>query len=140
MNLRHLLPACALLLSGCATIVGTETQPVKIDSVPQGARFTVQDETGRAVAKGYTPQTVDLAKSNGTYFGKKHYQVMLESPGYVPLTLPIEASANLWYVLGNIPLLGFPGWLVVDPFYGGMYDLKPAHPQPHLNVVGARGG
>ena len=126
MNLRHLLPACALLLSGCATIVGTETQPVKIDSVPQGAR--------------YTPQTVDLAKSNGTYFGKKHYQVMLESPGYVPLTLPIEASANLWYVLGNIPLLGFPGWLVVDPFYGGMYDLKPAHPQPHLNVVGARGG
>ena len=103
-------------------------------------RFTVQDETGRAVAQGYTPQTVDLAKSNGTYFGKKHYQVMLESPGYVPLTLPIEASANLWYVLGNIPLLGFPGWLVVDPFYGGMYDLKPAHPQPHLNVVGARGG
>lgn len=139
MNLRHTLPACALLLSGCATIVGTDTQPVKIDSIPQGARFTVQDETGRAVAQGYTPQTVDLAKSNGSYFGKKHYQVMLESPGYVPLTLPIEASANLWYALGNIPLLGFPGWLLVDPFYGGMYTLKPDHPQPVLNVTGARG-
>ncbi len=139
MKLRHTLPACALLLSGCATLVGTETQPVTIDSIPQGARFTLQDETGRAVAQGYTPQTIFLAKSDGSYFGKKRYQVMLESPGYVPVTLPVAASANLWYVLGNIPLLGFPGWLVVDPFYGGMYTLKPDHPQPVLNVVGARG-
>lgn len=139
MNLRHFLPACALLLSGCATIVGTETQSVQIDSVPQGARFTVQDETGHAVAQGFTPQFVELAKSTGSYFGKKHYQVMLEKPGYVPLTMPIEGSANLWYLLGNIPLLGFPGWLLVDPFYGGMYDLKPANPKPFLNPVGARG-
>ncbi|MFH8132807.1 hypothetical protein ABU178_01215 [Pantoea osteomyelitidis] len=129
-----------MLLSGCATIVGSESQSVRIDSLPRGARFTVQDESGRAVAEGYTPQTVELDKSTGRYFGKKQYQVMLESPGYVPLTLPLETRANLWYLLGNIPLGGFPGWLLVDPFNGGMYNIEPEHPQPHLNPVGARGG
>jgi len=139
MKQRILALAAALLLSGCATIVGNETQLVRIDSLPQGARFTVQDERGYAVAQGFTPQTVELEKSTGRYFGKKHYLLMLESPGYVPVTVPIEARANLWYLLGNIPLGGFPGWLLVDPFYGGMYDLKPEHPRPFMNPVGARG-
>ncbi len=51
---------------------------------------------------------------------------MLESPGYVPVTVPIEARANLWYLLGNIPLLGFPGWLLVDPFYGACITWSPS--------------
>ncbi|MFB4342726.1 hypothetical protein RAC90_19820 [Pantoea sp. CS_6] len=137
---QHILAlAAAMLLSGCATIVGNENQSVLIDSQPPGARFTVQDETGRPVAEGYTPKTVILEKSTHRYFGKKHYLLMLESPGYVPVTVPIEARANLWYLLGNIPLLGFPGWLLVDPFYGGMYNLEPEHPKPYMNPVGARG-
>ncbi|QKJ88311.1 hypothetical protein PMPD1_3391 [Paramixta manurensis] len=128
------------VLSGCATIVGSETQRVRIDSFPQGASFVVQDESGRAVTEGVTPKTVELAKSDGSYFGKKRYQVMLERPGYVPVTFPLKESANLWYSLGNIPLGGFIGWLIVDPFYGGMYNIEPEHPQPFMNRVGARGG
>ncbi|MBE5252026.1 hypothetical protein [Mixta mediterraneensis] len=139
MKQRILALAAALLLSGCASLVGNETQLVRIDSLPQGAQFTVQDENGRAVAQGFTPQTVELEKSTGHYFGKKRYLLMLQSPGYVPVTMPIEACANLWYLLGNIPLGGFPGWLLVDPFYGGMYNLKPEHPRPFMNPVGARG-
>lgn len=127
-----------LMLSGCATIVGDEKQAVHIDSRPQGASFVVQDETGRAVAQGYTPLTVMLEKSTGRYFGKKHYRVMLEAPGYVPQTLPLEPRVSLWYTLGNIPLGGFIGWLIVDPFYGGMYYLKPEGVQVIMNPVGAR--
>ena len=130
----------ASLLSGCATIVGSETQSVRIDSIPQGATFVVQDETGRAVAEGITPKTVVLDKSNGSYFGKKSYRVMMERPGYVPQTLSLKEKANLWYILGNIPLGGFPGWLLVDPFYGGMYNIEPAQIQPVINPVGARAG
>ena len=130
----------AALLSGCATIVGSETQSVYIDSIPQGATFVVQDEAGRPVAEGITPKTVVLAKSTGRYFGKKSYQVMLERPGYVPQTLRLKGKANLWYILGNIPLGGFPGWLLVDPFYGGMYNIEPAQIQPVINPVGARSG
>jgi uncharacterized protein YceK len=132
--------AAASLLSGCATIVGSETQSVRIDSIPPGAAFVVQDENGRPVAQGITPKTVVLEKSNGSYFGKKSYLVMMEIPGYVPLTVPLREKANLWYLLGNIPLGGFPGWLLVDPFYGGMYNIEPAQIQPVINPVGARGG
>ncbi|SFM86213.1 hypothetical protein SAMN05216516_10120 [Izhakiella capsodis] len=127
------------VLNGCATIVGHESQHVTIDTQPPGARFVIQDETGQIVAQGTTPKTVVLAKSNGSYFGKKNYQVMLERPGYVPQTLPLTERVNLWYLLGNIPLGGFPGWLLVDPFYGGMYQIQPGRLQHTLSPVGARG-
>lgn len=132
--------AAAWMLSGCATIVGSETQDVTLQTQPPGVKFVVQDETGKAVAEGYTPKTVTLKKSNGNYFGKKKYLVMLERAGYVPQTLLLKESPNLWYLLGNIPLLGFPGWLVVDPFYGGMYKIEPERLQTIMNPVGARGG
>lgn len=132
--------AAAWMLSGCATIVGSETQDVTLQTQPPGVKFVVQDETGKAVAEGYTPKTVTLMKSNGNYFGKKKYLVMLERQGYVPQTLPLKESPNLWYLLGNIPLLGFPGWLLVDPFYGGMYKIEPERLQTIMNPVGARGG
>ena len=132
--------AAAWMLSGCATIVGSETQDVTLQTQPSGVKFVVQDETGKAVAEGYTPKTVTLQKSNGNYFGKKKYLVMLERAGYVPQTLPLKESPNLWYLLGNIPLLGIPGWLVVDPFYGGMYKIEPERLQTIMNPVGARGG
>lgn len=131
--------AAAWMLSGCATIVGSERQDVTLQTQPPGVKFVVQDETGIAVAEGYTPKTVSLLKSNGSYFGKKKYRVMLERPGYVPQTLSLKESPNLWYLLGNIPLLGFPGWLVVDPFYGGMYKIEPEILQTIMNPVGARG-
>jgi len=132
--------AAAWMLSGCATIVGSETQDVTLQTQPPGVKFVVQDETGKAVAEGYTPKTVTLQKSNGNYFGKKKYLVMLERAGYVPQTLPLKESPNLWYLLANIPLLGIPGWLVVDPFYGGMYKIEPERLQTIMNPVGARGG
>lgn len=132
--------AAAWMLSGCATIVGSETQDVTLQTQPPGVKFVVQDETGKAVAEGYTPKTVTLQKSNGNYFGKKKYLVMLERAGYVPQTLSLKESPNLWYLLGNIPLLGIPGWLVVDPFYGGMYKIEPERLQTIMNPVGARGG
>ncbi|MTD28464.1 hypothetical protein [Erwinia sorbitola] len=140
--MKRLIAALAAvwMLTGCATIVGSETQDVTLQTQPPGVKFVVQDETGKAVAEGYTPKTVTLKKSNGNYFGKKKYLVMLERAGYVPQTLPLKESPNLWYLLGNIPLLGFPGWLVVDPFYGGMYKIEPERLQTIMNSVGARGG
>ncbi|MCX8957075.1 hypothetical protein [Erwinia psidii] len=130
--------ASAWLLSGCATIVGNKTQDVAIQTWPQGVKFVVQDETGRAVAEGITPKTVTLEKSDGSYFGKKKYLLMLERSGFVPQTIPLKERANLWYILGNIPLGGFPGWLIVDPFNGGMYNIEPPEVKIIMNPVGAR--
>ncbi|MCK8370482.1 hypothetical protein LXA10_18155, partial [Erwinia amylovora] len=82
-------------MTGCATIVSSETQDVTQQTQPPGLKFVVQDESGKAVAECYTPKTVTLAKSIGDYFGKKKYLVMLERGGYVPQTLPLKESANL---------------------------------------------
>ncbi|MCX0501386.1 hypothetical protein [Erwinia billingiae] len=131
--------ASAWLLSGCATIVGDQAQDVSIQTWPQGVKFVVQDETGRAVAEGITPKTVSLLKSDGSYLGKKKYTLQLERAGYVPQTIPLEERANLWYILGNIPLGGIPGWLFVDPFNGGMYNIHPEKVNTIMNPVGARG-
>jgi len=131
--------ASAWLLSGCATIVGDQSQDVSVQTWPQGVKFVVQDETGRTVAEGVTPKTVSLLKSDGTYLGKKKYTLQLERDGYVPQTIPLQEHANLWYILGNIPLGGIPGWLIVDPFNGGMYNIEPQKVQTIMNPVGARG-
>ena len=83
--------AGAILLSGCATIVGDETQLVQVNSNPSGASFKVKDESGVIVAQGKTPQGVTLAKSDGSYFGKKelpdHY-----GEGWVRTSYPANQS------------------------------------------------
>ena len=115
----------AFLLSGCATIVGDDTQLVQVNSNPAGADFEIKDDTGKIVAQGKTPQGVALAKSDGSYFGKKNYQIIFTKDGSQPVILPIKASANGWYIGGNILFGGLIGWLLVDPFNGGMYTLSP---------------
>lgn len=42
-----------------------------------------------------------------------------------PVTLPLKASANGWYVAGNFFFGGLMGWLIVDLFNGSMYTLRP---------------
>lgn len=114
-----------LALTGCASIVGEKSQTVQINSTPSGANFLIKDDSGKAVTEGKTPQSVSLQKSDGSYFGKKEYQITFSKDGFQPVTLPIKSSANGWYIGGNILLGGLIGWLVVDPFNGGMYTLSP---------------
>ncbi|OAT60926.1 hypothetical protein M993_00400 [Obesumbacterium proteus ATCC 12841] len=76
-----------------------------------------------------------LAKSDGSYFGKKNYQITFSKADFQPVTLPIKASANGWYIGGNILFGGLIGWLVVDPFNGGMYSLSPKETNAMLAPV-----
>jgi len=64
---------------------------------------------------------------------------MLEREGYVSKTIPLQEHPNLWYIFGNIPLGGVPGWLIIDPFNGGMYNIEPENVHTIMNPVGARG-
>ncbi len=120
-----LLFFAVMLCSGCATIVGEKTQLVRVNSQPAGAEFSIKDEDGKVVAQGKTPQSVMLAKSNGSYFGGKHYQITFAKEHFQPVTLPLISKANGWYVGGNFIFGGLIGWLIVDPFNGGMYTLHP---------------
>jgi len=72
------------------------------------------------VFKGTTPTTVTLQ-----YWGKKTYTVTITKPGYQSQSIPIAATANGWYIGGNILFGGLIGWFILDPLNGNMYTLSP---------------
>lgn len=120
-----LLASSVLTMAGCATIVGEKTQTLPISSNPDGAYYSITDETGTVIQKGQTPSTVTLEKSDGSYFGKKTYTLEFSKDGYLPVTYPLKTSVNGWYIGGNLVFGGLIGYLLVDPFNGGMYSISP---------------
>ena len=124
-NSALLLIFTTIFLAGCATIVGDKTQLIPIASTPSDASIVITDERGSEVFKGTTPTTVTLEKSDGSYWGKKSYTVVISKEGYTAQTIPITASANGWYIGGNIIFGGLIGWFIVDPMNGAMYTLTP---------------
>lgn len=117
-----LLPAAVV---GCATIVGSPTHVMPISSTPSEATVLITDEKGVEIFKGATPTSVTLQKSDGSYWGKKSYTVKISKAGYEVQTIPVTASANGWYIGGNIIFGGLIGWFIVDPLNGHMYNLSP---------------
>ena len=135
-----LLLGAALALGGCATIVGDKDQLIPIGSDPDLASVVIVDEGGRQVFSSTTPTSVTLQKSDGSYWGKKSYTLTITKPGYASQTIPITASANGWYIAGNLVFGGLIGWFIVDPFNGGMYTLTPKQVQADLGEQAVRYG
>ncbi len=123
LNAAFIVSATAL--TGCATIVGDANHVMPVSSTPSEAQVSIVDEKGSEVFKGATPTTVTLQKSDGSYWGKKSYSVKISKPGFETQTIPVTASANGWYIAGNLVFGGLIGWFVVDPFNGKMYNLSP---------------
>lgn len=123
--LHAALAISATALGGCATIVGDANQLMPVSSTPSEASISIIDERGAEVFKGATPTTVTLQKSDGSYWGKKSYSVKISKPGFETQTIPVTASANGWYIAGNLVFGGLIGWFIVDPFNGKMYNLSP---------------
>lgn len=124
-GLRLLAVAIAVTTAGCATIVGSPTQAIPIASTPTEAEITIIDEKGAEVFKGATPTSVTLQKHSGGYWAKKSYTVTITKRGFKPQSIPVTASANGWYIVGNFLFGGAIGWFAVDPFNGNMYTLSP---------------
>jgi hypothetical protein len=119
------LLAATLVVTGCATIVGSPTHLMPINSTPSEASVAITDEKGTNIFKGTTPTSVMLMKSDGSYWGGKTYTVVLSKAGYEDQTVTVKASPNGWYIGGNFIFGGLIGWLIVDPLNGHMYNLEP---------------
>lgn len=132
-----LVAALSLCANGCATIVGDKTQLIPISSTPGAADILITDEKGVGVFKGQTPASVTLHKSDGSYWGKKNYTVKISKTGFQHQTIRITASANGWYIGGNIIFGGLIGWFIVDPFNGAMYTLSPDQITADLELTSA---
>ncbi len=114
-----LLPV--LFLTGCASIVGKSVFPLTINSNPDGANISIQDEKGTKVFAGTTPSTVTL-NAGEAYFHAKSYNITFSKPGYADQYAVVKASLSGWY-FGNIIFGGLIGILIVDPITGKMWKL-----------------
>lgn len=119
--LKVALLATTLGLTGCATIVSKSTYPVSIQSVPEGANFTITNREGKIVSQGITPQVVKL-KSGSSYFKPEKYLITFDKKGFTKETIEIQATLDGWY-WGNFAIGGPLGLLVIDPITGAMYRL-----------------
>jgi hypothetical protein len=84
-------------LSGCASIVSGRDTPIPINSVPDGAAFTVVDENGTVTHKGVTPASVTLPRSGG-YFNGRDYAITSRRRATTPpkpICGPIPAPGTL---------------------------------------------
>lgn len=113
-----------VMLSACATIMGSPTQTMPIASTPSDAKVIITDETGMQVFAGQTPTSVTLNKSSGKYWGGKSFTVQISKPGFVTQTIPVTTSPNGWYIAGNLLFGGLIGYFIVDPLNGHMYSLS----------------
>ncbi|TVR51256.1 MAG: hypothetical protein EA426_20110 [Spirochaetaceae bacterium] len=133
--------ACGVIfvLSGCASIVSGASQDVVVRTSPENARVTVYDSAQMVVLNATTPTRVTLDRGDGFFRGAR-YRIEIEKDGYRPHSVSITSSINAgWYLLGNIVVGGWIGWLIVDPITGAMWTLRPDTVSTELaEAVGAK--
>lgn len=108
---KPMLMTVFIFLTGCATIVTGTTQEVSFNTVPPGARLSINGEE-----YGKTPRVIRLDSD-------RDHAVLLELDGYQPYSITLEHNVSGW-VWGNIIFGGLIG-LVIDAASGGMYKLTP---------------
>lgn len=78
-----------LMLSGCATVMDSGPDQVRVDSDPEGATIYMD-----GVNLGQTPTTVSLNR-------ERSGMMRFEKEGYEELTIQVNKSFNGW-IIGNI--------------------------------------
>ena len=115
----------SLFLSSCATIMSGGNARINFRSEPSEARVRVYDINGMVVYDSETPSFALLPKGKG-FFQAETYRAVIEKEGYQKKEIYIEPSLDIgWYIIGNIIFMGWPGWLIIDPITGAMWNLNP---------------
>ena len=111
-----LLITAALLFSGCAYILSTDSQDISISSSPAGAQVTIKTTGGIEVFTGTTPAQAHLKRKN-------EYIIEVTLDGHTPKKIHLTQSINpatFWNLLGG----GIPGW-IIDGVSGAIWKLEP---------------
>jgi hypothetical protein len=119
MRRFQLLPiALTASLSACATIVTGTTQPIAIDTVPEGASCHILQGGVPVADVPRTPDYVRVAKTSAAI------QVSCSKPGYRNAELTELSGVNGW-LFGNLAIGGVVG-IVVDFSSGAAYRYTPS--------------
>ncbi len=111
-----LLILTALLFSGCAYILSTDSQDISISSSPAGARVMIKTTGGIEVFTGRTPAQAHLKRKN-------EYIIDVTLAGHAPRQVHLAQAINpatFW----NLLIGGIPGW-IIDGVSGAIWKLEP---------------
>lgn len=124
MKLFHIicLLGICIKLSGCASIVGSTSETIAINSNAENAIVTIKNKKNATVFKGQIPTSVTLKKKSGFFSGEK-YTISSEQNEYFPYVKTLDTTISPWY-FGNILFGGLIGLLIVDPATGAMWTFK----------------
>ena len=118
-----ILLLATVLLSGCASIIGSNQKLISLKTNPEDAKVLIWDESGMVVFKGNTPTQITL-KSGTAYFNGYDYVVLFTKEGFPNRNVTISSTVSGWY-FGNIIFGGLIGMLIIDPLTGAMWTLGP---------------
>lgn len=106
-----------ILVSGCCSIIRGNREMISIDSVPSGAKVSIDG------LKGTTPYSASLARD-------KDYVATVSKEGYQSQQVQITKSFSPLAIFGNIFFLLIGA--IVDICTGSAYNLNPIHNQVEL--------
>ena len=119
MNKLFITAFAALLLSGCASIVGSPQESVSFNSNIENATMVLKNKKNMVVYSGKLPMTLSLKKKAG-FFSGETYTASVRKTGYASQEQILDTGLSGWY-WGNILFGGLIGMLIVDPATGSMW-------------------
>lgn len=112
----------SVLLSGCASIVGSTSETISFNSNVVGAEAVIKNKHNATVYSGPLPMTLSLRKKAG-FFSGETYRIVARKNGYVSQSQTLDTDLSGWY-WGNILFEGLIGMLIVDPATGAMWTFE----------------
>ena len=98
-----LVMIAAVTVSGCATALHGRSQKMALNVVPPGATVSVYSGTGRVVASGRSPETIEIPRPGAD---EPYYLVLVSHPGYCPRYAVVERGLSTGAKLNSVLLLG----------------------------------
>ena len=116
------LGICSIILSSCASIVGSTSETLSINSNVKNPTVKITNNKNIPIYLGSAPTSINLKKKE-SFFNGETYTITAEKDGYIPTTHILDTSLSGWY-WGNILFGGLIGMLIVDPATGAMWTFE----------------
>jgi len=124
--IRFVLPAMALAVAGCATLVDGTRQQISLSSNAPNATCGITQNGAQIVAPAPVPATHTVERRPGNLI------VTCQAPGYQPATQALVAGRNPLSVVGQMPVMVFGA--AADGALGGLPEYQN---QAYVHLVRA---
>ena len=122
-NLRFFIYCLLPFLSGCASILGSTSDTVVINSSSSDKYIKVYDMDNSLIEEGRAPLIVNLKKGRG-YFRREHYFLVSYDENGDKNEYRLAPGISPLYFLSAIIPGAIIGMVTIDPYNGSMWSFQ----------------